>query len=71
MWGTLRRVRRTHCCLKRHVGGVLGDAVHVAGSREGEVEAYALRPLRLAVGVRLEGLLEEACRVALLMTRQQ
>ena len=60
-------VGRTHCGLQRHAGGVLGDAVHVAGSGEADVEADGLWALRLAVAVRLEALLEEARGIPLLL----
>ena len=47
---------------------MLGNAVYMLRAWEGDVESYALRPLRLGVRVRLEGLLKETVTIALLHT---
>ena len=51
---------------QRKALGVLRDAEHVLGTREGDVQGDGLGPLGLAVGVPLERLLPPALRVTLL-----
>ena len=46
---------------------MLGEAVDVVGAGEGQIEGDGLRPLRLRVCVRLEGLLPHALSIAILV----
>mmetsp|Transcript_12550 Transcript_12550/g.37706 ORF Transcript_12550/g.37706 Transcript_12550/m.37706 type:complete len:368 (-) Transcript_12550:667-1770(-) len=56
--------------LEGQPGGMLGEAVHVAGAWEGQVKADCLGTLRLGVCMRLEGLLPPTFGVPLLLLTQ-
>ena len=67
MWGLGGGGALTGGRFQRQGSGVLREAVHVVGAREGEVEADGLGALGLRVHVRLESLLPPPFGVPLLL----